>query len=451
MTDDRKPGERVGPWTLLELLGEGGNAKVWRATHEDGREVALKILKSLRRPEPYERFRREVETLRRLAGRPGILPILESSLPETPSRQDPPWIAMPIAEGLLVKIADASLHELVEAFRAIAETLAALHSEGISHRDVKPSNLYWYEGRPAVGDFGLVQLPEPSDLTDPDRPIGARNFVPYELIADPANADGAPVDVFMLLKSFWAMATRNEWPPQGEQRADNSPISLTAYQAHPRARVLDFLMERATRHTPGERPTMEEVARDLHAWLTLPTEGPEADMEDGIARLRRAAAPALDQAAKRAHQKALLRNHASRIAGAIGPIEARIAADFPVTVADGYDALVDGALRHPESLGSPSVLEADIRATRVDEPEDFPRSLVVGRSLALTDDGLLHADGIAAMGYLDVTGSEDLWRFQPAPVPIESIEATSEVDRLIDEIVTGFPRWIKAFADEIAE
>jgi hypothetical protein len=358
---------------------------------------------------------------------------------------------MPIAEGLVDRIGEASLREVVAAFAAIAGTLAQLHEEGISHRDIKPSNLYWYEGKPAIGDLGLVQLPEPSELTDPDRPIGARNFIPYELIADPAKAEGGPVDVFMLLKSLWAVATNNRWPPQGEQRADNLSISVAGFQTHPRARALDGLIERATRHEPAARPTMREVANDLNAWLSLPEEGPQADLEDGLSRLRRAAASGLAEASRRATKEAALRDHATRLSGAMAQIEARLAQTFPLAVSDGYDDLAEGALHHPTFLGSPGLVDEDVRATRLDEPDEFPRSLLVGRALALTDDGLLHASGIAVMGYLDETGSEDLWVFQPRPADVESIEATAEVDRLIQEMVDGFPKWVAAFADLIAE
>jgi hypothetical protein len=449
---DSKVGDEIGPWRLIEEIGTGGNATIWRAKDENGLEVALKVLRNVRADrEPYKRFRREIDTLRRLAGRPGILPIVDSSLPDDPSKANPPWIAMPLAVSLSDSLADASLRELVDAFAVLAATLADLHKEGISHRDIKPSNLYWHGGGPAVGDFGLVQLPEPSGLTDPDRPLGARNFIPYELIADPVNADGRPADVFMLVKSLWTLATNNRWPPQGEQRADNLSISISGFQTHPRARVLDGLIERATRHAPSDRPTMEDVAKELRAWVELPESGPEADLDEGLDRLLRAAASGLAAAGRRAQQERALFDHAARVAAAIAPIEARLAQTFPLTVGNGYDEMAESVLHHQTFLGSAGLVEEDIRATRLDEPNDFPRSLIVGRSLALTDDGMLHLGGIAFMGYMQETGSEDLWTFKPRPVAIESIEATAEVDRLIREIIDQFPQWVGAFADLIAD
>jgi serine/threonine protein kinase len=356
---------------------------------------------------------------------------------------------MPVAKPLAEALREKPLSAIVEVFGTIATTLGQLHAEGISHRDIKPPNLYWYEGGPAIGDFGLVRLPEPSDLTDPDRPIGARNFIPYELIADPANAAGPPVDVFMLIKTFWVLATNQRWPPQGEQRADNASISISGFRADSRARVLDGLIERGTRHVPNDRPAMLQVADDLAAWLALPDVGPEADLRDGLSRLRAAAASGLSEAAKRATQEAAFREQVNRLSASMGHIEDKVAAEYPVAVFDGYDDLAEGTLKHHEFLGSPSVIDEDIRATRLDEPRDFPRSLIVGRSLALTDDGLLHADGITFMGSTAETGGEDLWRFQPRPAPVDTIQATAEVDRLISEIVEGFPAWITAFAESL--
>jgi serine/threonine protein kinase len=92
-----KSGASLGPWELLEKLGTGGNAEVWRARRHDGETVALKILKATRiDSEPYKRFRIEVDTLRQLEPRTGLLPLLDASLPNESSSRSPAWLAMPI-------------------------------------------------------------------------------------------------------------------------------------------------------------------------------------------------------------------------------------------------------------------------------------------------------------------------------------------------------------------
>ena len=447
-----RPGQVVGEWTLLELIGEGGNASVWRASGPSGHAVALKVLKTVRpASEPYRRFRREIATLQRLGGREGVLPILASSLPANPTRADPAWIAMPLATRLADALRGRSLVEIVAACEAIARSLAELHAEGIAHRDVKPANLYSFQDRPVVGDFGLVDLPDQSELTDPDKPLGPRNFIPYEFIANPAQALGPPADVFMFAKTLWVLATDQRWPPQGEQRADNEALSIAGYQTHPRARLLDGLVERATRHVPAQRPTMSEVADDLAAWLANPpgVQGPALGV--AVARLRQATAQGLSAAAGRAHMEELLVDHLARLSRAVQPVEDELAGQFPVTTQDGFEQLARDVLGYRLYLGTVGLIAEEVRATRLDEPTDFfPVSLIVGRSLALTEDGVLHVDGLCFLGRTDINGdAEFLWRFGPNAVPIDSIRASVEVDRLAAAIVEGIPTWVNGFAKRL--
>ena len=90
-------GEVVGKWELVDQLGEGGNAEVWRASDGEA-DVALKILHQRRADsEPYQRFRQEVQVLRQIGSHPCIVPLLDAELPEAPSKARPAWLAMPIA------------------------------------------------------------------------------------------------------------------------------------------------------------------------------------------------------------------------------------------------------------------------------------------------------------------------------------------------------------------
>src|SRR5690242_19213314 len=68
--------QTVGPWTLHERLGHGGNASVWKATRPGaGTAVALKLINTTKiEREPYQRFVREIEFLRGHQDVPGLLP-----------------------------------------------------------------------------------------------------------------------------------------------------------------------------------------------------------------------------------------------------------------------------------------------------------------------------------------------------------------------------------------
>ena len=70
----------IGPWTLGEELGSGGNATVWKATRPElDAPVALKVVKTHRGDrEPYKRFVNEIEFLRSLELTAGVLPLLDA-------------------------------------------------------------------------------------------------------------------------------------------------------------------------------------------------------------------------------------------------------------------------------------------------------------------------------------------------------------------------------------
>jgi len=149
------PSERsLGPWRLLEELGRGGNATVWRAVSVDFPEpVALKVINAIHaNREPYRRFIREIEFLRSLEDATGTLPLFDAHLPDKPSKVDKPWLAMPIARLLADALREQPLEVVVSALAVIAGTLARLAKDhGVAHRDIKPDNLYQLDGDPREG------------------------------------------------------------------------------------------------------------------------------------------------------------------------------------------------------------------------------------------------------------------------------------------------------------
>jgi serine/threonine protein kinase len=265
---------RLGNWTLLEILGAGGNGLVWRATHIDSREAALKVLKFSVGPssKAYRRFRAEVASLQRLTGERGVLPIIEHNLPERPTASDPPWLVMPIATEIGQALgADASLTDVVFAIRSIARTLASLHERGFVHRDIKPGNLYFLDGDWCVGDFGLVKFPGRESLTVPGEKIGPQNFLAPEMLSvTEGEEDQRPADVYSLMKTLYVLATGQRWPTPGPHRIDEPSTTISAYVNHQQAAQLDVLLERGTKMDPRSRLTMAEVVSELDAWLNPP-------------------------------------------------------------------------------------------------------------------------------------------------------------------------------------
>jgi serine/threonine protein kinase len=102
-------GDPIGPWTLREKLGAGGNATVWRAARDGGEDAALKVINTTKaQREPYRRFVQEIEFLRQLGDFPGVLPLLDAHLPQRPSSTDRAWLAMLWGAEILIHHAATS-------------------------------------------------------------------------------------------------------------------------------------------------------------------------------------------------------------------------------------------------------------------------------------------------------------------------------------------------------
>jgi serine/threonine-protein kinase len=157
-------GQRIGSYTIVEKLGEGGMGVVYRATDSRlHRDVALKFIPDAlaKDPQTMGRFEREAQVLASL-NHPNIAAIY--GLEENGGQRA---LVMELAQGeeLAARIQRGKI-PLEEALRialAIAEALEAAHDKGIIHRDLKPANIKLGDGDASGGgrvkilDFGLAK------------------------------------------------------------------------------------------------------------------------------------------------------------------------------------------------------------------------------------------------------------------------------------------------------
>ena len=153
-------GENVGPYRVLEQLGQGGMASVFKAYHAAlDRYVAMKVLHPAFKEEPnfIARFEREAKVVARLE-HPHIVPIYDFA-----EHNDQPYLVMKYIEGetLKARLTERPLtkHEAIEIADSVGGALAYAHEQGVLHRDIKPSNvLLCTDGSIYLADFGLARI-----------------------------------------------------------------------------------------------------------------------------------------------------------------------------------------------------------------------------------------------------------------------------------------------------
>ena len=266
-----KQGDNIGGYRLLSHLGCGGHSEVWKA-ERDGSQVAIKLVQTLDpKSKAYLRFRDEVGVMGKLNDRDGVLPLLDASVPATPTKGSPGWLVTPVATPIRKALDKASLDEVIAAGVQLSGTLAELAAEGYAHRDIKHENLFLYDGHYVLGDFGLVDYPGKQDLSGNSPKLGPIHVIAPEMTQSPPS-DCRPADVYSLAKTLWILATGQTFAPPGYQPAGSPGFRISDYVVHDRAASLDALIDRATRFQPEERPTMKELHSELMAWTAGPSE-----------------------------------------------------------------------------------------------------------------------------------------------------------------------------------
>jgi serine/threonine protein kinase len=442
------PDRQLGPWRITGTLGRGGNAKVYRVQHvQTQTEGALKAINARHIDrEPYRRFVNEIETLRQLGNYPGILPVIDDHIPNEPSAEDQPWLVMPVASPLRDALAEADLPGIVRSIAGIADTLARLGTEHrFAHRDIKPANLYELTGNAVVGDFGLVALPDRGGLTKEGKPLGPANFMPFEMLNEPATADPFAADVYSLVKTLWVFACGVDFPPPGHQPASATPHRIADYRPYPNAAHLDELVDRATLLDPGSRPTMAAVVSDLQAWLSLPVERHEFDLTQAAAAVRERLGREISQAERVDRWKNSAYTAVRRFDELISPLNETLKAADPRAKVSVVDQLTDGWLKTLEVMGAPEVLFHWTRASTISAGEPIPYMLRVGRGIELLEDGSLVIRTIIDLGLDGVMQTDMHWAGAERVVPVGSTEqelalqeATAELAEQLGIALTTF-------------
>lgn len=250
-----------GRYRLEGLIGQGGMADVHRATDTRlNRPVAVKIFGPGNDPTADQRFEQEAQVMANLR-HPGLVAVHDFAV--EPERA---YLVMELVDGPSLKdviaAEDLPPDDIRRIGSEVAQTLAYVHSQGITHRDVKPSNiLVDADGRARLADFGIASLLGADGHTAAGEIIGTPAYLSPEQVR--GSGVGPPTDVYALgLVLLEAWTGRQEYQGDGLQgaaeRVHRQPVVPADVPEPLRSTIAE-----ATTADPYRRPDAARVAEML--------------------------------------------------------------------------------------------------------------------------------------------------------------------------------------------
>lgn len=203
----------AGRYVIERVIGEGGMATVYGATHKlVDRPCAVKVMNAQMATDATvrERFRREAKSAQSLA-HPNVIEIFDQG--ETPDGT--PYIVMELLTGktlaeIIEKSGKLPMQRAIPAMIQIARGIARAHDLGVVHRDLKPENIF-VTARPdgsdlvKILDFGIARSRGDSRLTNAGELFGTPQYLAPERIV--GGEAGPSVDLYALGVIFFEMTT----------------------------------------------------------------------------------------------------------------------------------------------------------------------------------------------------------------------------------------------------
>lgn len=288
MARDALVGSALAGYSLLERVGEGGTAVVYRAQHPEHGDVAVKVLKDKLRQDKtaVTRFVREASFGTRVVHPKVVRTIETGQSPEGMHYLAIEWAPGEILEGYAKRNAPLPADEVSTIVMQIADAVYAAHATGIVHRDLKPENLMYDPATRNVKllDFGIATA---TDVAPDERLTRAGFFVGTLMYVAPEALSGEVVTpladqyslgtiAYLLLSGVLPYSAKSP-REMFTQLLSQPPIALN--KAKPGLTfpaVVETVVMRALSKAPKDRfADVLEFARELQDALTavnLPAE-----------------------------------------------------------------------------------------------------------------------------------------------------------------------------------
>jgi serine/threonine-protein kinase len=293
---------KVGPYILLEQLGEGGMGLVYKAKHKMMKRIAvLKLIRSeLKGNEKVSmRFGREIQAAARLQ-HPNIVAAYEAGEADDGTE----YFAMEYVDGIdlgqhVLKNGPCEVMKACDYIRQAALGLQHAHESGLIHRDIKPDNLLLgkKDGVVKLLDLGLCRVNDPAGgkvdtaLTMRGTALGTPEYMAPEQIRDSTTVD-IRADLYSLGCTFYYLlagkdAFQARTPTEVMyMQIRNDPTPITTYRNDVPPNVVAILKKLMEKKPQDRYQTPAEVAQALSAVLgnTRPASSPAAKVPENARR-----------------------------------------------------------------------------------------------------------------------------------------------------------------------
>lgn len=296
MSEDRSwiP-DRLGRWKVEEVLNGGGQGLVVVVTDTEGSHEGEYVAKILRpwvpggktsdETAPRKRLQFEIERLKNLgmAGCPNLVRVVDSSDPD--SNSDPLFYVMPRYAGSLssmgmTKSLAGCVDRVLEVVDQVLAALEFMHGLRVSHRDVKPGNIFLDgKGEVVLGDLGLSKAHQDRDgtpnITEVGEPIGPKERRPPEMARTGSSKGGPEADVFLTGQLLYELLSGGEVVDSvetdiGGYGHESPAFDLTKrFPDDKRMPWINKLLRRALVRNPARRTTasrFREAVQGLRNW-----------------------------------------------------------------------------------------------------------------------------------------------------------------------------------------